>query len=160
MKITSDRDIIRSIGTRAPNYDLTTQDIIDRLDLWTTQGGKFIVVGAGRDWIEFDIEAVPGDNICAFAVQVFLFCPDSLDQGVGSTREENAPEFFAAARTLCPGEPPGLRQATAGWWDSDPEDGWIVTDEYIKEAYLETEMGVKLIAQYLSDTRPTHLWWD
>jgi hypothetical protein len=44
----------------------------------------FEVVGASRDWAALAFSKLP-EKMCAFAEEVFSFCPDSVGQGTGST---------------------------------------------------------------------------
>ena len=98
---------LRVRRTDAGNYDISTDDIIDRLKAWE-QLCNFEVVGAASDWVALTFETLP-ERICAFAEEVYLFCPDSVGQGVGLKRERDHPELFAAARKLCPTVSPAIR---------------------------------------------------
>jgi Domain of unknown function (DUF4253) len=82
------------------NYGITTEDIIDRLTAWR-QMCDFTVVGASRDWVALVFSRLP-ERICWFAEEVYQFCPDTVDQGVGLSRKRDDPERFEAALRLCP----------------------------------------------------------
>ena len=94
--------------TDGGNYDITTDDIIERLETWRKLA-VFDVVGASRDWVAIQFSQLPKD-ICKFAEEVYLFCSDSVTQGVGFTNRHNQKKI-EAARTLCP-DPisPAIRQ--------------------------------------------------
>ena len=104
--------IVRFRRPDGGNYGISTEDILDRLRAWE-ELCAFEVVGASTDWVALQFRALPAD-LCAFAVEVYTFCPDTVTQGVGLTREADDPELFAAARNLCPGDPAGPAPAGGG----------------------------------------------
>jgi hypothetical protein len=99
-KTTDHYDIVRLRQTDGANYDIFNEDILSRLEAWS-KICKFDIVGAAGDWVCLVFKALPKD-ICAFAKDVYKFCPDSVDQGVGLKSEVDDPEMFEAARKLCP----------------------------------------------------------
>ncbi|NER17257.1 DUF4253 domain-containing protein [Spongiivirga citrea] len=74
-------DILRIQKTDGINFDLENDDIIKRLKIWDETYG-IEILGADYDWVDFifikDIK-----NPSEFAQEVYDFCPDSVDQGVG-----------------------------------------------------------------------------
>ncbi len=75
-------DILRLAKTDAVNYEMSTEALVKKLrayhaivpiDIWHAE----------TDTIELDLAAVPADPK-AFAKDVYAFCPDIVDQGVGS----------------------------------------------------------------------------
>src|SRR4051794_12026566 len=92
--------IVRLRRSDGGNYGITTQDIIDRLTAWR-QTSEFTVVGGSSDWVALVFSGLP-ERICAFAEEIYQFCPDIVDEGVGLKRERDDPERFDAARELCP----------------------------------------------------------
>ncbi|MBZ8180439.1 DUF4253 domain-containing protein [Oscillatoria salina] len=60
--------------TNAANYELSTVDIIRKLEGWK-QKYSFSVVGAGNDWVELHFIKLPED-LKAFSEEVYEFCPD------------------------------------------------------------------------------------
>jgi len=166
---------LRVRRTDAGNYDISTDDIIDRLKAWE-QLCNFEVVGAASDWVALTFETLP-ERICAFAEEVYLFCPDSVGQGVGLKRERDHPELFAAARELCPTISPAIRDQLKAQRDGidaraaelSPEllamlgnlrgvDGG--SDGLAAAAIREAETGVRLLAHELKEKKYLFLWWD
>ncbi len=83
---TSDQfEILRIMGTNGANYDLTTNDIIAKVQGWDNDYG-FEILGAGMDFIEGRLGKTP-DEIPAFAKEIYAFCPDIVDQGVGTVEK-------------------------------------------------------------------------
>lgn len=75
-------DILRQARSDAANYDMTTEDLITKLQDYDTQYG-IDIFHAETDTIEFRLLRVPED-MDAFARDLYEFCPDIVDQGVGS----------------------------------------------------------------------------
>ena len=82
IKGADDLDILRYRRTDGINYDLENEDIIKKISEWKTKYG-LIVIGCSRDWLHVEFDKLPSD-IDAFAKEVYEFCPDSVDQGVGT----------------------------------------------------------------------------
>ncbi len=74
--------MLRTMGTNGWNYDLGTDAIVARLELWDERYGLDIY-GVGYDFVEARLESLPSDT-AAFAEEVYAFCPDVVDQGLGS----------------------------------------------------------------------------
>jgi hypothetical protein len=75
-------DILRLARSNGINYEMDTEALVKQLrayhalvpiDIWHAE----------TDTIELDLARVPPD-VGAFAKDVYAFCPDSVDQGVGS----------------------------------------------------------------------------
>ena len=75
-------DILRYRRTDGINHDLENEDIVNRISEWKSKYG-LIVIGCGRDWLQVEFDKLPSD-INAFADEVYEFCPDAVDQGVGT----------------------------------------------------------------------------
>ncbi len=82
IKGTDDLDILRYRRTDGINYDLKNDDIVKKVSEWKTKYG-LIVIGCSRDWLHVEFDKLPAD-INVFAKEVYEFCPDSVDQGVGT----------------------------------------------------------------------------
>lgn len=82
IKGTDDLDILRYRRTDGINYDLENKDVVKKISEWKTKYG-LIVIGCSRDWLQVEFDKLP-DDIDAFAKEVYEFCPDSVDQGVGT----------------------------------------------------------------------------
>ncbi len=78
-------DILRVMQTNGEEYDITTDDIIERLKEW---GKKypFEIIGAENEWVEIEFRTVPAD-LAAFAEEVNEFSPDTVEQDAGSIEE-------------------------------------------------------------------------
>lgn len=119
----------------------------------------FDVVGASRDWVAIQFSRLP-ENVCEFAQEVYLFCPDTVTQGAGFTDRHNN-QKIQSARQLCPGPiSSSIRSKLA-------EDARRVTsalsglaDSFEEALQTEVETGIRLLAYELSQTRFLFLWWD
>jgi hypothetical protein len=76
---------VRDADTAAPNFDLSTDDIIARLTKWQSLC-TFDVVAAEADSLEIKFKTLPAD-MDAFARDLYEFCPDLVDQGTGCIHE-------------------------------------------------------------------------
>jgi hypothetical protein len=82
IKGTDDLDILRYRRTDGINYGLENKDVVSKVSEWKTKYG-LIVIGCGRDWLQVEFDKLPTD-MDSFAKEVYKFCPDSVDQGVGT----------------------------------------------------------------------------
>lgn len=101
LKGTDQYEILRVMHTDGDDYDISNQDVIDRLKEWE-KIASFDVIGAENDWIELEFKALPHD-LKTFAEDVYEFCPDAVDQGPGNT-DELAKEMQKTRRLFL-------------WWD-------------------------------------------
>lgn len=74
-------DIVRLAATDGINYGLTTEDIVRRLKEWDQKFG-IDVWQAETDTLQMDLKREP-DNMRTFSPELYKFCPDIVDQGVG-----------------------------------------------------------------------------
>jgi len=82
IKGTDQYEILRIMQTDGDEYDISTQDVINRLKEWE-KISTFEIVGADADWVEIEFKTLPRD-LKAFAEEVHEFSPDSVDDGPGS----------------------------------------------------------------------------
>jgi hypothetical protein len=75
-------EILRIMHTDGDDYDILSQDVIDRFKEWEKKF-SFNIIGADSDWVELEFTTLPKD-ISVFAEEVYDFCPDAVDQGAGS----------------------------------------------------------------------------
>ncbi|GAB3253089.1 hypothetical protein GCM10027296_20100 [Chitinimonas naiadis] len=75
-------DSLRIARTSAPNYDQSTEALIAQLRHWHASYG-IDIWHVESDTIQLTLRALPKD-VPAFARAVYAFCPDTVDQGVGS----------------------------------------------------------------------------
>ncbi len=85
LKGTDQYDILRIMHTDGDEYDISNQDVIDRLKEWEINS-PFDILGADNDWVEIEFKTLPKD-LNTFAEEVYDFCPDAVDEGPGSTAE-------------------------------------------------------------------------
>ena len=100
LKTTDHHSIIEIRRPDGANYGVSTDDVVTKLKEWETHC-QFEVLGAGSAWVAIQFQTLPED-ICAFAEEIYDFCPDTVEQGVGLMNESDDPEAFEAARRLCP----------------------------------------------------------
>ncbi len=94
-------DILRVMQTDGNSYDITNDDVVERLQEWEA-ASPFEIVGAGSDWVDIKFKTLPKD-MKAFSEEVYEFCPDAVEQGAGSV-EELQKEIEKTKRLLL-------------WWD-------------------------------------------
>ena len=75
-------DILRLARTDAVNYDMQTEDVIS----WLAERDSMLqldILQANTDTVFAALGAVPAD-MDSFLAELYEFCPDIVDQGVGS----------------------------------------------------------------------------
>lgn len=82
IKGTDELDILRYRVTNGINYGLKNDDLIKKVTEWKSRYG-LVVIGCSLDWFQLEFDRLPED-LDKFANEVYEFCPDSVDQGVGS----------------------------------------------------------------------------
>lgn len=75
-------DILRVAQSDAVNFDMETEDLIRKLKEYDAQYG-IDIFHAETDTIEFRFLKIPGD-MKRFCRDLYEFCPDIVDQGVGT----------------------------------------------------------------------------
>lgn len=75
-------DIIRLAESDGINHGLDTEDIVEELIEWDDAFG-ITIHHAETDTIRLSMNELP-DDLPAFAQRLYVFCPDIVDQGVGS----------------------------------------------------------------------------
>ena len=78
-------EILRIMHTDGDDYDISHQDVIDRLKEWE-KCCPFVIIGAGSNWVELEFKTLPRD-LRAFVEEVNDFSPDAVEQGPGSIAE-------------------------------------------------------------------------
>lgn len=122
---------IREANTEAPNYDLDTDTIIERLTGWQ-QLCSFRILSAGHDQIEIEFDTLPKD-MEAFTQDLYEFCPDLVDQGT-----ECIPDMIEMGEEL----PPEMLKLIEG---VDFED---------------QKYGMEILQRQLQQAKSVTLWWD
>jgi hypothetical protein len=74
-------DILRYRKTDGINYDLESEDVLKKITEWKSKYG-LVIFGCSQDYVHIEFDNLP-KNMDEFAKEVYEFCPDSVDQGVG-----------------------------------------------------------------------------
>jgi hypothetical protein len=75
-------DILRVARSDAVNFNMGTEDLIQKLQSYDEAFG-INILQAETDTIQFDLVGNPED-FSAFCQDLYRFCPDIVDQGVGT----------------------------------------------------------------------------
>jgi hypothetical protein len=127
--------LIREAETSAGNYDLDTEDIINRLKQWQSLC-SFTIKSAGHDRVDIEFTMLPAD-MDAFAQDLYDFCPDLVDQGTGCVHE-----MIEAMEEMGEELSPRMQKLIEG---VDFED----------ENY-----GVEILKREVQEGMSVQLWWD
>ena len=126
---------IREAGTSAPNFELDTNAILDRLAKWQSQC-SFTVTDATADSATIEFQTLPSD-MDAFARDLYDFCPDLVDQGTGCVHE-----MVEAMEEV--GE------------DLTPEMAQLIEGiDFANEDY-----GLEILKREIQRNMSVKLWWD
>lgn len=163
VKTTDQYSILRLRRSNGGNYGVSMDAVISRLKEWENQC-KFEIFGAGGAWVAIQFETLP-ENICAFAEEIYEFCPDTVEQGVGLTHESDDPETFEAARQLCPELSTEIEKKLdehkARFQQMDiPPELRAMFDSDAGGFTTPTDMGIRLLAYQLTQSKQLFLWWD
>ncbi len=82
LKGTDQFEILRIMHTDGDEYDISNQDVIERLKEWE-KISSFEIIGADYDWVEIEFKRLPKD-LKAFGEEVYDFSPDAVDEGPGT----------------------------------------------------------------------------
>jgi len=151
LRTDDDRDIIRYCQTDGANYDVTTADILDRLQEWRF-ASKFDIVGADHDFVMLKFTRLP-ERLCDFAAEVDAFCPDAAGQGVAVDPKFNTPTNLNAAAQLCP-------EVKVKPRDMPQEVLEQLGDEFLEMYLDDARKNVRLLALKLRKSKELFLWWD
>ena len=156
--------MIKLRQTDGANFDVSTDDVMAKLDEWRNLC-EFDVVGASGDWVALQFSRLP-KNICRFAEDVYLICPDTVGQGVGY-KYRNDKRRIAEARRLCP-EPLSqkikseitTRMGNLSLADKVPPEFADLLGSLGGPLLDEVDTGIRLLAYELRETKCLFLWWD
>jgi len=169
LKTTDHFGIVKARQSEGGDYNISNTEIVSTLRSWEKRC-RFDIVGASDDWVALQFHSLPED-LCAFAEEVYRFCPDTVEQGTGLMNESEDPQAFAAARRLCP----KLSRETLKVLDKDTKAAEKLGGKVgralrsLMKAVSEmpqalrlptTEMGIKLLAYEIKRTKFLFLWWD
>ena len=79
IKGTDQYEILRIMHTDGDEYDISNQDVIERLKEWQ-KISSFDIIGADSDWVEIQFKTLPRD-LQSFAHEVYEFSPDAVTRG-------------------------------------------------------------------------------
>ncbi|HSB33052.1 MAG TPA: DUF4253 domain-containing protein [Nitrospirota bacterium] len=85
IKGTDQYEILRIMHTNGNQFDISNEDLIERLKEWE-KVTPFTIIGADGDWVELEFRTPPKD-LKAFAEDVYEFSPEAVEQGAGSVEE-------------------------------------------------------------------------
>ena len=126
---------IREAGTNAPNFDLDTDAIVERLTKWQALC-SFSVTGAEGDTVDIKFTTFPKD-MDAFVKDLYDLCPDLVDQGTGCVHE-----MVEMAEETGEELTPEMQK---------PIKGVDFTDE---------NYGLEILKRELQQKKSVQLWWD
>ncbi len=126
-------NLVTEVGTAAPNYDLTTEDIVAQLQAWDDTYG-IAIDDVEDDAVTVIFQTLPADPT-ALAAEIYQFCPDIIDQHFGC--------FDDLLGTTDASKLPTEIQALIADVDFDHPD-----------------FGLRLLEKSLTLTRTVPLWWD
>ncbi|MBD2654062.1 DUF4253 domain-containing protein [Synechocystis sp. FACHB-383] len=121
--------------TNGINYDITTEDLIAKLQQWDGQYGIEITEVA-FDSLIVHFKKLPAD-LAALAREIYEFCPDVIDQGFGCI-DDAFPMMMSAGQEL----PPETRVLLAGVDWNDPD------------------FALTILQNSLRQDQAVFLWWD
>jgi hypothetical protein len=126
---------LRKKDTNEANYELDTEDVIERLQKWDAAYGVELS-DVGHDRVAVKFKKLPAD-VGALAAEAYEFCPDVIDQHFGCFAE-----MIEAMEEMGEEAPEGL---------SDLVEGVDLEDE---------NYGLELLKRSLEQTKAVALWWD
>lgn len=80
--VENDYEYLEIVRISGINYDISHDDVVARYREWDSKYG-LALLGANFEWLEAEINSPPEDWL-RFAEEVYEFCPDVVDQGVGT----------------------------------------------------------------------------
>ena len=156
-------EAVRIKGSDGANYDVFNEDVVAQLHEWRDEF-DLQILGAGHDFVSVQFARLP-DNLCAFAEQIYNFCPDVIEQGFAAMEEEDDAELFARARALnCVPSPELQAEKTQQLADlkvsAPPElQALLEVAEEMKRPE-DDALGLSLLAAELQRSGELFLWWD
>jgi hypothetical protein len=130
-----DIDELNSKQTNGANYDVTTEDIVAKLQEWDAKYG-IETSDVAHDAVTVRFKTVPEDTR-PLADEIYQFCPDTVDQHFGCFEE-----MLDAVEEAGEEPDPRILELVEGV-SFDAED-----------------YGVVLLARALKRDRVIQLWWD
>jgi len=116
---------IREIGTNGCNYDISTDDIVAKLDKWKNKI-QFEILEVTQDSVTIHFQTLPEDT-AKFSEEIYQFCPDTVDQHFGCF-DEMIESFTEADEDI----PENVYQLIEGVDFSDENYGLILLERALK----------------------------
>ncbi len=123
--------LLRDKGTAGENFELTTDDIISRLEQWM-EISSFEITDASEDSLSIKFSRLP-EELEEFAEDIYDFCPDVVDQGFAAMDDFEDDDSEESEEMM---------ELTEGL---DPED---------------PDFGLKVLVKALERDKALDLWWD
>ncbi len=130
-----DIDTLRSRQTNGMNYDVSTEDIISKLQTWDKAYG-IQTEDISDSAVTVRFKTVP-ENTRALAEEIKQFCPDVVSQNFGCLEE-----MISMAEEMGEAIDPSVLELCEGI-DFDDED-----------------YGVEILARSITRDKVVALWWD
>ncbi|OIP75868.1 MAG: hypothetical protein AUK48_06645 [Oscillatoriales cyanobacterium CG2_30_44_21] len=73
------------LGTNGCNYDVETEDIIQKLQDWDAKYG-IELSEVSSDSVLLNFKSLP-DDVTELASEIYEFCPDTIEQGFGCAED-------------------------------------------------------------------------
>lgn len=128
-------DLVREMGTAGINYDITNEDVIDKLTEWDEAYG-IDIEDVAHDRLVVKFQSLPED-LDELASDIYDFCPDVIEQ------------HFGCMDDLV---------------DVMEDSGQEISEdlaELIEDVDFEQEnFGEELLQKSLRLTQQVALWWD
>ncbi len=161
LKTTDEYDILRMRQTNGLNYNVSTEDVLQKLLSWRKEC-EFEIMGADSAWVAIWFNSLPR-SLCAFAEEIYDFGPDTVEQGTELRHEASEPEAFAAARRLCPTLSEKMErklEAQMARFEAMNIPPEVRARLKSSGFTTPTDMGIRLLAYQLKETHQLFLWWD
>lgn len=128
--------MVRAAGTNGINYDVTHEHVVARLEEWEHRF-LFTVTYASRNQLHLALHTLP-DDLDAFVLELYRFCPDIIDQGFEMTAE----------RLL----------GAQGSGETDEYDEFLL--EGIDPKDDPTRRGLHVLRRFVELYGVLYFWWD
>ncbi len=128
-------DQIKQSQTNGINYDVTTEDILKKLENWDQRFG-ITISDVSYDQVTVSFQRLP-DNLLEMAQEIYEFCPDIIDQGFGCMD-------YMLAKMLESGREIDVK-----------------TKMLLEEVDFDNpDFGLKILVNVLKIEQQVTLWWD
>jgi len=134
MNISKFQDL-KEQGTNGINYEVTTDELISKLQSWDKLYG-ISIEEVSHDRLVVNFADLPG-NVASLAEEVYQFCPDVVDQGFGCMDD-----MVEMAEQSGHGLPDDMLELIEG------------------VDFSKNDFGVVLLQRSIEINKSVSLWWD